>query len=393
MSNAGVCEECWRRFRACFGTEPVVAARAPGRIEVLGNHTDYNEGLVLSAAIDLAAFFLAAPSPDTTCRVVAGDLAEEDCFEVSAVGPAAGGSWRNYVRGVLHGLQEHAPLRTGFRAVFMGSVPPGAGLGSSAALEIATGLALSSLYGIELEPLVLARIGQNAEHRFAGVRCGLLDQISSLFGRRASLILTDFRTLAVETVPLGRELVFVVCNTNVKHALVDGEYNARRAKCEEAAAFFATVLDHPVHALRDVGRDEWERYAPRMDPVAARRAIHVIGENERVRQGRSHLLAGDPAAFGRLMFESHESSRVNFENSCPELDFLVAMARRTTGVLGARLSGGGFGGSVIALVREGDAANVSRSLAAAYREKFGVACQVRVVAPSDGAGLISRRGA
>ncbi|MGQ9661021.1 MAG: galactokinase [Kiritimatiellia bacterium] len=389
MTNAELYQDGLRRFKACFGVDPVTAAYAPGRIEVLGNHTDYNEGFVLSAAIDLGVFFLVAPAADGVCRVVAADLDEDDRFEASAFGPVAGKSWCNYVRGVFNGLRQHARIRYGFQALFNGSVPQGAGLGSSAALEMAAGLALCSLYGIELEPLTLVRIGQNAEHQFVGVRCGLLDQISSLFGRGASLILTDFRTLEVECVPLGSELVFVVCNTNVKHALVDGEYNARRAKCEEAAAFFALVLDHPVRSLRDVSPSEWRQYAPQMDAIAARRAIHVIGENERVREGRSCLLKGDLERFGCLMFESHESSHANFENSCPELDFLVRTAGRLPNVIGARLSGGGFGGSVIVLVRQRDVATVSQRLTVAYREKFGVPCDMRAVVPSDGGRVIA----
>ncbi|MCX7590387.1 MAG: galactokinase [Kiritimatiellae bacterium] len=392
MRNAELYADCENRFLKHFGRLPVVASYAPGRIEVLGNHTDYNEGFVLSAAIDLGIFFVAAPATDGCCRVVAGDAMEEDQFNVSKIEAGTGRPWINYVRGVAHGLQGHVLTPTGFDALFMGNVPSGAGLGSSAALEIATGLALGSLYGARLDPLALARIAQKAEHEFVGVRCGLLDQISSLFGRRECLVLTDFRSLAVELLPLGRETAFLVCHTNVKHALVDGEYNARRKECETAAAYFASVLDHPVRTLRDVSPGEWERHADRMPRVAARRSAHVVGENERVLRARASLLRGDLGEFGRLMFESHESSRVNFENSCPELDLLVSTARTISGVLGARLSGGGFGGSVIVLVYQRDSEEVGRILAAAYQREFGVPCSIRVLSPADGARMIMPSG-
>jgi len=378
------------KFASVFGRKHTVEAYAPGRVEVLGNHTDYNEGFVLSAAIDMGTFFLAAPRDDTQCRLEAGDVMEMAQFDASDPQADSVTPWANYVKGVLAGLANHGDLAHGFDALFFGNVPLGAGLSSSAALEISAGLALSALYGIQVEKLDLARIGQAAEHEYAGVKCGLLDQITSLFGRENHLVMSDFRTVEADSVPLGDDAVFLMCNTSVKHALVDGEYNERRAHCEEAASFFKTALEHPVSALRDVSWEEWEQHSAGMEPLAASRSAHVIGENTRVLEGRDLLVNGRLEEFGKLMFASHESSRVSFENSCPELDFLVDTAKQLPGVAGARLSGGGFGGSAVALVHPRDVDVVSHAISAAYDKEFGHPCDVRVVRPSDGAAVLER---
>ena len=377
------------QFEARFGRAPTVVAHAPGRVEVLGNHTDYNEGYVLSAAIDCGTFFLAAPAADGECRLHAADLNQGCRFPVADPAPSKSMSWANYVKGVLAGLRGKGPVDTGFDALFGGNVPLGAGLSSSASLEMCSGLALARLYGLTVAPLDLAKIGQAAEHHYAGVKCGLLDQISSLFGRQNALVMSDFRTLDVQTVPLGPEACFLICNTAVKHSLVESEYNERRERCEEAARHFAAVLPHPVKHLRDVTWAELETHRATMNPVAAKRAAHVIGENTRVLKGRELLAKHDLAGFGKLMFESHESSRTQFENSCRELDMLVDAAKSLPAALGARLSGGGFGGSVVVLVRVGDAKAVASRLAAAYNDAFGHPCTTMVIRPSDGARVLA----
>ena len=371
-----------------FGGVPVVAAYAPGRVEILGNHTDYNEGWALSAAIDRGTVFLAAPAPDTRCRLIAGDVKEMAAFDIRTVVPSREQPWSNYVKGVLDRLLAIQPATAGFDALFLGDIPIGAGLSSSAALEMAAGLALAELYGIAIGKLDLAKAGQTAEHDFAGARCGLLDQLSSLYGQRHALALIDFRSLAVRTVPLEKDLRVLVCDTQVKHALVDGEYNERRARCEAAAAAFAEMLKRPVAALRDVSWTEWETFSATLDPVTARRAAHVIGENKRVLDGVTLLEQGRPEAFGRLMFESHASSVKYFENSCPELDILVSAARALPGVMGARLSGGGFGGSAVVLTRAQHADAVGQSLADAYAQRFGQPCAILNIQPADGASIL-----
>lgn len=388
MPHKGILETATRQFERRFGRPYEAAAYAPGRIEVLGNHTDYNEGFVLSAAIDAGTVFLAARSAGPGCRVLAGDVLEEAAFDVRHPKPDGRTQWANYVKGVVAGLGAQHRLDHGFDGLLLGNIPLGAGLSSSAALEMATALALCSLYGLPVDRMALAKVGQQAEHSFAGVKCGLLDQISSMFGRRDHLVMTDFRSLAVENLPLGEDACFLMCNTHVKHKLVESAYNERRASCERAAADFAAALRRPVKALRDVSSAELESHSAALDPVAAKRAAHVIGENERVRAGRERLVSGDLLSFGRLMFESHESSRSKFENSCRELDLLVDAARGIRGVMGARLSGGGFGGSVVALVHPREADAIGQALSAAFHKAVGRPCDVRAVAPSDGAAIL-----
>lgn len=376
-------------FENHFGMKPAAAAYAPGRVEVLGNHTDYNEGLVLSAAIDYGTCVLAAPARGSDCRLHDGKFKESASFSCEVRGPSPKPAWANYLKGVYALLRDRAGGSVPAVNVWIeGDVPLGAGLSSSAALEMAATLALSSVLGVKLEPRDIARLGQQAEHEYAGVRCGLLDQITSLFGRESALVETDFRSLTVDTAPLDASLEFLIANTAVKHNLVDSAYNERRLKCEEAARFFAGVLPHPVRALRDVSPAEWAAHAPRMDPVSARRAAHVIGEIDRVQRGAEQLKRGAWRAFGELMFESHESSRTQFENSCAELDHLVATARSIPEVLGARLSGGGFGGSAVILTPGSAAESVAARLIASYRQAFGHPCDVLPIKASAGARLL-----
>ena len=252
--NAALYPGLARKFAERFGRPHAAAAYAPGRVEVLGNHTDYNEGFVLSAAIDFGTYFLAAPSPGGACRLAAANLGEETAFDVASPAPSRDHPWANYVKGVLAGLSARSPAARGFDAMIEGDLPLAAGLSSSAALEMAAGLALCALYGLRVAPLDLARIGQKAEHEFAGAKTGLLDQISILFGRQAALVMSDFRSLAVETVPAGPEACFLMCNTRVTRALVAGEYNARRESCEAAAAFFRRALPHPVACVVRIHR-------------------------------------------------------------------------------------------------------------------------------------------
>lgn len=377
-----------RKFNDKYGREPAIVAYAPGRVEILGNHTDYNEGHVLSTATNFGTYFAVAPRDDGKVRLTAGDVMDESLFEAASPVPSKDRMWANYVKGVLAGLNGIRPAAHGCDAMFLGDIPLGAGLSSSAALEVSAGLAFARLYGIEVDKMELARIGQRAEHEYAGVKCGLLDQVSSLYGKKDHLVHSDFRTYNIGHVPISGDICFLMCNSNVRHALVDGAYNERREHCERAAEFFAKVLDHPVSALRDVSWEEWMEHHDKMDALTARRAAHPIGENERVRAGVEMLGAGNLEGFGRLMFESHESSRRYFENSCEELDTLVAGAQAVPGVLGARLSGGGFGGSVVVLAWKRDVDAVSTALRNIYANKYGARCDTRIVNCSDGAAVV-----
>jgi galactokinase len=296
--------------------------------------------------------------------------------------------WANYVKGVFAKLVPYLDHDGGWDGLFFSSVPLGAGLSSSAALEMSVAKGLCKLYDISRPSLELARIGQAAEHEYAGTKCGVMDQISSLYGKEGQLVKSDFRSMEIETSPIGNDYCFLVVGTNAKHALVDGAYNERRESCEAAAAWFANKLDHPVSALRDVSMAEWLEHQNDMPALPAKRAAHVIGENERVLAGAEALQRGDVNHFGFLMFESHHSSMVNFENSCPELDFIVNLARQTPSILGARLSGGGFGGSAVLLAHPEDVDSITKALSAPYQETFGHPCTVHMILPSNGAHLL-----
>ncbi len=386
--NIEILHQARSLFRDYYRREPLQIGYAPGRVEVLGNHTDYNEGFVLSSAIAQGTWFLAAPAPDAECRVVAGDVREQAVFPAADAQPDRRLPWANYIKGVWAGITARQPPAHGFLGLFLGDVPLGAGLSSSAALEMSAALALAALCDHTIAPLEMARIGQMAEHRFAGAQCGLLDQITSLFGRTDCLVLSDFRKLVVETIPAGAETLFLIINTGVKHRLVDSQYNRRRDECRQAAAHFASMLpDREIKSLRDVTAVCWKNYRHGLDDAAAKRALHVIGENERVLDGVKCLAKGDVAAFGRLMFASHESSRINFENSCEELDFVVDTARATNGVLGARLSGGGFGGSAVVLVAPDSVETAAQDLVSAYNARYDHACSILTVRPAAGAAL------
>lgn len=382
--------ELCRKFSNHFGISPVIAGFAPGRIEVLGNHTDYNEGFVLSSAINMGTYTLAAPIHSNKCNVWSANIIEEETvFDIATNIPVVTGNmWANYVRGVATGIFKLANIRDGFNAMIWGKVPVGAGLSSSAALEMSFGKTICALYNLQISNLQLAQIGQKAEHSYVGTKCGLLDQLTSLYGKANSLVFLDFRSFTVETVSLPQSCTFLVCNTGVKHTLVESEYNERHETCEASVPEFARILGRQIKALRDVTWEEFQQYGSQLPPLLARRSAHVIGENQRVIEARNSLLMGDIKNFGRLMYESHSSSIHNFENSCSELDFLVEQSRKLDGVIGARLSGGGFGGSVIVLVETPSATNVSAILNRAFEEHFNRPCEIQTIIPSDGATII-----
>ena len=390
MQNQEIYDELVAKFEKMYGKKPEIVAYAPGRIEVLGNHTDYNEGYVFSAAIDKGTFFAVSASDDETCELTAGDLMETAKFTVSSVAPAKEMTWQNYVTGTFNWLFDGNPAeaKKGWKGMFLGNIPLGAGLSSSAALEMCTVLALSKLYGIEKDKTAMAKIGQKAEHTFAGCPCGLLDQASSMYGAEGALVKSDFRTNEFETVEMGPSVAFMMVKSNAKHALVDGAYASRRQACEDAAKYFASVLRKPVTHLRDVTMAEWVLYRGGLSETTAKRAVHPIGEDERVLQGASLLEKGDLKSFGALMYDSHESSRYWFENSCDELDTIVDAAKAIPEVYGARLSGGGFGGSCCLLVDPAAADKIAAAITKEYRAKYGDEPVCSLIKPSKGAYII-----
>ena len=390
MQNQEVYDELVGKFEKMYGAKPQIVAYAPGRIEVLGNHTDYNEGYVFSAAIDKGTFFAVSPSDDENCELTAADLMETAKFTLSTVAPAKEMTWQNYVTGTFNWLFDGEPAKAGkgWKGMFLGNIPLGAGLSSSAALEMCTVLALSKLYGVEKDKTTMAKIGQKAEHTFAGCPCGLLDQASSMYGKAGSLVKSDFRYNTFETVEMGPKVAFMMVKSNATHALVDGAYASRRKACEDAAKYFSGVLRKKVAHLRDVTMAEWVLYHGGLDDTTARRAVHPIGEDERVLQGAALLEKGELEAFGALMYDSHESSRNWFENSCEELDTIVDTAKAIPEVYGARLSGGGFGGSCCLLVNPEAADKISTIITKEYKAKYGDEPTCSLIKPSEGAHII-----
>ena len=390
MLNQEIYDELVGKYEKMYGKKPEIVAYAPGRIEVLGNHTDYNAGYVFSAAIDKGTFFAVSASDDDGCELTAGDFMETAKFTTKTVAPAKEMTWQNYVTGTFNWLFDGRPETApkGWKGMFLGNIPLGAGLSSSAALEMCTALALAKLYGIEKDRTTLAKIGQKAEHTFAGCPCGLLDQASSMYGEEGALVKSDFRFNTFESVSMGPSVAFMMVKSNAKHALVDGAYASRRQACEDAAKYFAGVLRKPVTHLRDVTMAEWVLYRGGLSETTAKRAVHPIGEDERVLQGAALLEKGDLKGFGALMYDSHESSRNWFENSCEELDKIVDAAKAIPEVYGARLSGGGFGGSCCLLVDPAAADRIAAQISREYKAAFGDEPACSLIKPSAGARLV-----
>lgn len=357
----------------------VFTATAPGRAELLGNHTDYNQGLVMAIAVDKSVTVTGRLRDDDRIILRSKDIDQPVESSLSKLQPFDRGAWANYPLGVVDELRKRGVALKGFELEVSGTIPMGAGLSSSAALEVATALFLQKALGYQADRMELAKICQAAENNFVGVKCGLLDQISSLFGRQDHAVLIDCRTLEVSPIPLGTGTLFIIAHTNVKHALTGGEYNALRDACFDAARVMG------VSYLRDATFELLHQKIPDSGSVSRRRATHIIGENQRVSEGVGYLREGKVRDFGLLMFASHESSRDQFENSCPELDVLVDAARKIRGCLGARLSGGGFGGATINLVEESRAGDFMKELHEAYQRQTGIQPNIFPCRASHGA--------
>jgi galactokinase len=368
-------------FRTTFGHDPKIVTRAPGRIEFIGNHTDYNGGTVLGAAIDRGVTLALAPTTNGERRFASDHRRGVITQAANAVAKLTGGeSWVNYPLGVLAAFPSYnlrAPA--GFDYYATSDLPVGAGLSSSAAIELASALAFLAATGQQAPRETVVRIGKQAENDFVGVPCGILDQGVSGFGRKDHLVFIDCRGPRFSTVPLPPSAHFWIFNTHTKHALVDGLYAARHRECMEAARALGVSL------LADVSPAQFEAKAGALPPVAAKRARHVIEEIARVDAASKALAAGDLVAVGKLLTASHRSSQHLFENSTPELDFLVDTLVATPDVFGARLTGGGFGGAVMALTSGAFNQERANAVAAAYRGKFGAAPDVLHTQTGNGA--------
>jgi len=352
-------------FENTFQRQPTVIAEAPGRVNLIGEHTDYNEGFVLPMAIDRTVAVAAAPTDGNTVRVHSVDLDARDEWQTDAPRRTGRREWRDYVRGVAWALLDAGYGFRGVDLVISGDVPQGAGLSSSAALEVAVTGALCAVAGIEIEPRRVGLLCQKAENQFVGVQCGIMDQFAAALGRAGQALLIDCRSLEVEYVPLPDGVAIVVVDSGAPRQLQETAYNERRKECEEAAGLLGVL------SLRDVAIEEIEAKRQELPDVLYRRVRHVITENGRVLSFVKALRPNDRATIGRLMCESHASLRDEFEVSTPDLDLLVEIAVRTEGVIGARLTGAGFGGCAVNLVRQDAVERFVSEVVEQYRRETG----------------------
>ncbi len=363
---------------------PISVAYAPGRIEVLGNHTDYNNGVTLSAAINLGVCFTISPSKKKGVHVYSVDFNDHVSFNSSEKKIFKNKhKWANYIKGVIFYISKLGIKIDYINCTFKGSIPIGSGLSSSAALEVATSFAILEYYDQNLDLIELSKIAQKAEMEFAGCNCGLLDQFSSIFGSKNGLIFSDFQSLSTKTIPIHKDAVFILCNPNIAHELSSSPYNARRKCCENAVIKFSELIDKPIKSLRDVTWNEYELYHNKINFEDAKCAEHIIGEIYRVNRSIKLLEKDNLVEFGNLLYESHKSSQINFRNSCKELDEIISISHKLN-ALGARLSGGGWGGSAIVLTKKNIAENLATKIIQECKNK-NIYVKTNLIIPSQGA--------
>jgi galactokinase len=343
--------------------------RAPGRVNLIGEHTDYNGGFVMPAAINLATYVAVEPCAEPTLVVDSENFNERREFPLADSSATARGDWSDYVRGVAVTLERAGFRLRGARIMIRSEVPVGSGLSSSAALEVAVAQALLAISGISLSAPDLARLCQRAENEFVGVNCGIMDQFACCLGQAAHAVLLDCRSLDYSMVTLPSDVRLIICDTKVRHQLNSGGYNQRRAACEEGVRLLEHY-DPTIRSLRDATLEMLEHAA--MPDVIFRRCRHVITENARVMRAAAALEIGDLRLFGRLMYDSHQSLRDDYEVSCAELDLLVRLAEAVPGVYGSRMTGAGFGGCTVSLVRSEDAAGFTRLVSQEYRRATAI---------------------
>jgi galactokinase len=374
-------------FQQATGQVAEAAAYAPGRVNLIGEHTDYNDGFVLPAAVDRGVAVAARRIPGDTFTLHAIDLGKSCSFAMAGVQRDPAHPWADYFKGVVWALAKRGIEVPAMEAAITGDLPQGAGLSSSAAYEVATTLLLQSLLGFALSREDVAKLAREAENGFVGVACGIMDQMVSTFGEKDRALLLDCRSLARETVALPAGLKIVVVNSGVRHSLASSEYNQRRAECEEGVRMISGSLPH-VRALRDVTLETLAPFLPLLPPVVAKRCRHVVSENARVGQAVAAMRSGDTARLKSLMADSHVSLRDDYEVSCPELDILVALALPMPTCHGTRMTGGGFGGSTVNLVETDAVATFTAAMASGYQQRAGRVAEIHVFEPSAGAHLI-----
>ncbi len=372
-----------------FGEAPALVARAPGRVNLIGEHTDYNGGFVFPMAITRQALVAMGPAKGPDIQVRSVQFAESDTFSPDLIEPAGGG-WRDYVRGVVAIATKLGLQARPCNMVIDGDVPLGSGLSSSAALEVAVFTALNAFNGWELPLLDIAKLSQRAENDFVGVNCGIMDQLISVFGREDCALLVDCRSLEHRPVPLGLSkggVQVAIIDSEVPRTLATAGYNQRRQECEAGVALLASALGRPLDTLRDVSRQEFEANQEVLPQPVRARVRHVISENERVLRAVEALERGDMDEFGALMSQSHASLRDDYEVSCSELDLIVDLATKVPGVLGARMTGAGFGGCAVALVRDDSLGSLTQAMDQ-YMRQTGLTPTVWLCKAAPGASVL-----
>jgi galactokinase len=373
------------RFEQTYGMQPSIF-RAPGRVNLIGEHTDYNDGFVMPAAIGFYTWVAVSPRSDRAIHVRSEEFNEVLELSLQELSGAPRHHWSDFVRGVAAVLQSQKYELSGANLIIEGQVPMGAGLSSSASLEVATALALLGESRGEVSQFELVKMCQKAEHEYVGTRCGIMDQFIAVFGQEGHALMLDCRTLESEALRVPQDARLVICNSMVKHDLAAaGEYNRRRADCETGVSILRKSLPQ-VRALRDVTLADLEAHKNELPEVVYRRCRHVISENQRVLDAASALRTGDLDDFGRLMRESHQSMRDDYEISVSELDLLVEIASECEGVYGSRMTGGGFGGCTISLVESESVEAFQRTITHKYKDATGISAPVYVCSAAQGAG-------
>lgn len=375
------------QFKAIYHQEPDLVVKSPGRINIIGEHTDYNEGFVLPTAIDKAIYVALGKRDDQEIHLYAADFKESFRTDLQSLAPTDKG-WPNYILGVVNQLVERGLPLTGFNLFIDGDVPLGAGLSSSAAVECAVGYGLNNLYDLGLDRVEIAKIGQLAEHTYAGVKCGIMDQFASILSKAGNVVKLDCRDLSYSYVPLELgDYEVVLLNTNVKHSLASSAYNDRRQSCETAVALIQEKYPE-VKSLRDVTMDMLLELVKPVNEDSFIKGKFVIEENERLNKACDALIAGDIPALGEQLFLAHDALSNEYEVSCKELDFLVDQAKKKDEVVGARMMGGGFGGCTINIVKKGFGKQWAEELAPLYQEAFDLELTPIFVKTDNGSELV-----